>query len=62
MGGQTLNGGLLAVSGWDNEILARKFGMVEVKNFHFLKNGFSSHLGGGQSKCDICHKIFGFFF
>ena len=45
--------------------------MVEVKNFHFLKrqfltkkvDGFLSHLeGGGQSKCDICHKKMGFFF
>ena len=45
----------MAVSGWDNEILARKFskidcrltnyGMVEVKNFHFLKRLFLTKKG-----------------
>ena len=46
--------------------------MVEVKNFHFLKRPLLTKKGrwffvtlrggGGQSKCDICHKTFGFFF
>ena len=53
-GGQALNGGLLAVLGWDIEILARKFSkldcMVDVKNFHFLKRPFLTIKG-------ICEQV-----
>ena len=80
-GGQALNGGLLAVLGWDNKILGKKFAKIDCRDWQIMAwlklkiftswkghlwpkkaDGFSSHLGGGvKSKCDICHKIFGYF-
>ena len=35
-GGQALNGGLLAVLGWDNEILARKFSKIDCRDWQIM--------------------------